>query len=1414
MENKALFVLGLACVISAGAQQRETAEKEPVFAKQGDWVQTLVANREALFQWEARQDARVPTDKGFVLEPWFVLGPLGPKSPLVGQLCGEAGPLDLSRRYREGDKELGWERCPEIKDGQVCDLTGLRGAAKESIFLLCRPLAVGPDCRPNTLAVELSLSGGTSHWLPGRNDRNEQGLLPSLPGGKSFTRPAGAHQFFAAVEPGADGRSLVYFAVKPNAERVGAGALYQRAMRRRTLLSNALREFSGPADRLPAQWDREGDIWLSLPDYSRRLTDWVPGESEAYLRSAYRTAQVSRVALLQRRCAETNGVRAAALAPFKERLKTWLGQNQPRPDVAGHLGGAGSPSTLAGARGAFYRLCAVGEAADLSARLVSMRLAVEDQRALFKERYPQAEATLRRITEAETRLEGVWDGLLAGRSDALDALTAARVDLDALQPSILLNTPLLAFDKLLLAKGDIGFGSNWDGPNRIGSELCVLSPVRPDGKLTTVHKGVISDYDLNWDGRRVLFSDRQALWELDLASTSDVPRRVSAEKPDVMHYDGCYLPNGQIVSACNACYQAVPCTGQANVGNLHLLDADGKNERRITYDQDHDWNPVVLQDGRVLYTRWEYADIPHYFSRMLFRMNPDGSGQMEYYGSGSYWPNAMYWPRPIPGDPNAVVCIVSGHHGVSRVGELIILDPSKGRKEADGVVQRIPGYGQKVEPVIADRLVEEVWPRFAAPYPLAEQGSNLGAGKYFLVCVKRDEFAGWDLCLADVFDNITPLLTAERSPDSSPWSSSGYMTPVPLRTRPVPPAIPSALNPAQPDGVIYLADIYRGEGLRGYPRGSIKALRLGTHHYRYFGNGATYSCSFEGGWDVKRILGTVPVQEDGSVFFRVPANTPIFVQPLDAEGKAQQQMRSWYTAMPGETASCIGCHEPQNSVPPPSQVSLAARGKPSAITPWNGPARGLSFEHDIQPVLNRRCAGCHSDKPYTAGGASVTLEDFRDKRVRPPEPQAIPSKCSWWGWLGSSNKHLKEPPACYSPSYMRLQKYVRRAGYEADLHMASPAEFDADTSALVQLLKKGHHGVALTREEWEALYTWIDFNVPYCGTWRESNLPPNEEHVKQRAEFKKRYAGLDDRDEELRPVPPVEAFQAPQPMPSARAVEVKAEGWPLTPGQAAAAQKAAGKSSLEFDLGDGVKMTFAPIPAGQFVMGRENGFPDEAPQSAVTVAKPFYLGQLEVTCAQYARFDPRHENGFIEGRNKDRTTRGTDIGSPAHPVVRISWNEAVAFCAWLSKKSGRACTLPTEAQWEWACRAGSASDFAFGAVLASSQANIADEGLRDWNYGRAQDGYTDGAQYSVPGGRYKPNVWGLFDMHGNVAEWTLSAYRPYPYSEDSGTAKDLLKVVRGGSWNDTMRHASSASRWRYPAHQPVYNVGFRVVVEE
>ena len=134
------------------------------------------------------------------------------------------------------------------------------------------------------------------------------------------------------------------------------------------------------------------------------------------------------------------------------------------------------------------------------------------------------------------------------------------------------------------------------------------------------------------------------------------------------------------------------------------------------------------------------------------RMNPDGTNQREYYGSNSYWPNATYWPRPIPGHPTMVSCVISGHHGVSRVGEMVLFDPARGRHEAEGAVQKIPGYGKKVVPVTMDQLVSRVWPRFAAPYPLAEPDTNLGAGKYFLACVKENEWSTWDLCLVDIFD--------------------------------------------------------------------------------------------------------------------------------------------------------------------------------------------------------------------------------------------------------------------------------------------------------------------------------------------------------------------------------------------------------------------------------------------------------------------------------------------------------------------------------------------------------------------------------------------------------------------------------------------------------------------------------------
>ncbi len=120
------------------------------------------------------------------------------------------------------------------------------------------------------------------------------------------------------------------------------------------------------------------------------------------------------------------------------------------------------------------------------------------------------------------------------------------------------------------------------------------------------------------------------------------------------------------------------------------MDADGKNVRQLTFDQDHDWCPTVLNNGRVLYTRWEYSDAPHYFTRLLFSMNPDGTNQAAYYHSNSYWPNSTFYARPIPGHPTKVVAVISGHHGVQRMGELIVFDPALGRFEAKGAVAADP----------------------------------------------------------------------------------------------------------------------------------------------------------------------------------------------------------------------------------------------------------------------------------------------------------------------------------------------------------------------------------------------------------------------------------------------------------------------------------------------------------------------------------------------------------------------------------------------------------------------------------------------------------------------------------------------------------------------------------------------------
>ena len=862
------------------------------------------------------------------------------------------------------------------------------------------------------------------------------------------------------------------------------------------------------------------------------------------------------------------------------------------------------------------------------------------------------------------------------------------------------------------------------------------------------------------------------------------------EEDDVDNYDACYLPDGRIVFGSSSCFQSVPCERRLDeVSVLHVMQSDGSGVRRVCFDQDHDFYPTMMDDGRILYTRWEYADIAHAFSARLFTMNPDGTEQRAYYGSSGYWPNRIFYAKPVPGHATKFLGVISGHHGTARAGQLVLFDVAKGRRQAEGVVQRIPGWGQKVEPVMVDGLVDGSWPKFLHPYPLSD--------KYFLASCQPAPDSRWGIYLVDVFDNMV-LLHEE--------DGSVLFEPIPLRKTPRPRVIPDRVNLASREATVYLLDVYAGGGLQGVPRGTVKKLRLFTYHFNYYGtSGIEDYIGMDGPWDVRRVLGTVPVAEDGSAYFIVPANTPIAVQPLDAEGKALQLMRSWFTAMPGETVSCVGCHEDTNRTPHVRNSASALAGEPSRIAPWHGPVRGFSWDREVQPVLDRYCVACHDGRELPGGKTPPDL--------RRAEPRKMPAS-----------------DAPFPPSFYALRRFVRSPGLEGDPRMLPVADYHADSSPLVKMLRKGHQNVQLDDEAWDRVVTWIDMNAPAYGTWQEIPTVCNNPTVRQchdrRMELLRRYGGIEG-DPEVVPVAKGQPVTPVMPPPEKPTEAIQLARWPFSADEAARRQAGVGvPTRLDVELAAGIKLQLVLIPAGEFLMGDRAGYPDEKPVCKVKIEQPFWMGKFEVTNEEYACFDPRHNSGD-QGKLWLRWSRGDFqlLNEPRQPVCRVSCDEAGAFCEWLSQRTGRRFTLPTEAQWEWACRAGTDTPLSYGPLGTDSSAfaNLADTSLLRLCQGMekvrpflAIDPVDDKHTVSAPVGSYRANAWGLSDMHGNVAEWTRSAYLPYPFRADDPhhTARDVRKVVRGGSWYDRADLARSGCRTSYWPWQRVFDVGFRVICEE
>jgi len=1354
--------LSLACTASFAADP-------PYYVKKGTWQETMLASREGLVTYEAEQAGKATPDEkpvaapsAIALDTWYMVGPFYPpgggkdfalafppeKEPglnapdqAIAELEGASATAALAKSYGK----LRWRAMPQFRDGIPHDMS----AGTNGSTYLYRTITVA---KPTVMTGYFGSDDGMRAWLNGKlliSNDVPRGHAPNQDTAKLELK-AGANHLMLKIHNNSGGHGF-YFHTKPTP--VGSNSKQDpKQIARDGVWNLVARDFGDGSAPREMNWERQDGIWTA---------DWTAGDLKE-LGGRY--------------------VKATRLPSLAKQ-------------AAAELAGVKAPADLARVREPYYHALRVEEASQLvkNFNFKALRLGIEDLTDSFPERYTKGKQYLAQLDALEKTAIEIAEAISKGDRAATKKLADLGDALNSLRyEALLASNPLIDFDKLLLVKRserNLGLPANWVTNASISSkgydnEIAVLSPVGPNGKLTTLYKpengAFVGDVDLHWDADRMLLSSlgangRWQVFEIKADGTGLHQVNPGVE-PDVDNFDACYVPGGKIILSSTRCFHGVPCVGGGSpVANLVLLDPKTGGERQLCFDQDQNWCPTVLNNGRVLYTRWEYSDTPHYFSRLLFHMNPDGTEQMEYAFSNSYWPNSTFYARPVPGHATKIAAIISGHHGVARMGQLLVYDPAKGRHEDEGAVQLIPSYSTPKVAHIADGLADPSWPKFLHPWPLSE--------KHILVSCKMTPQAPWALYLVDVFDNMLPIMELP-----------GYalFEPVPLRKTQAPPIIPDKTDTSKDYATVYLNDIYFGRGLAGVPRGTVKKLRVYEVHYGYNGMGGHINIGIDGPWDVHRIHGTVPVFDDGSAIFKAPANIPISVQPLDAEGKAIQVFRSWYSAMPGEVAMCVGCHERQNTTPP-LRRTVASTHAPTPIEPWHGAARGFSFPREVQPVLDKHCAGCHNGEKRADG---KTLPNFAD---------------------------VAKGDRGFSKSYLALHPYVRRPGPESDYHLQVPYEWAADTSELVQMLKKGHKGVQLDAEAWDRLYTWIDLNVPCHGTWGEhrGNI---DKIVQRRLEMRTKYANRPE-NPEVYPTPAPErvAFVKPAPEPERKPLAEKVPGWPFDAAEAKKRQAAAGaEPELKVDLGDGATLDLALIPAGEFVMGSADGYPDEHPQARVKIDKPFYMARFEVTNAQYALFDPSHDSAYISVFNKDHSNRGQAVNREKQPVVRISWEKAMAFCYWLSAKTGRKFTLPTEAQWEYACRAGTDTPIYWGAVDTDfgKLANLADQRVNELcirdspKWIPAIMTVNDGSIVTDNVGKYTANPWGLYDMAGNAAEWTLTTYKPYPYNgadgRDSGEPEGR-KVARGGSYYDRPQRARSAVRYDYAPWQRAHNVGFRII---
>ena len=592
-------------------------------------------------------------------------------------------------------------------------------------------------------------------------------------------------------------------------------------------------------------------------------------------------------------------------------------------------------------------------------------------------------------------------------------------------------------------------------------------------QLGSLPSGNYQHPDVSWNADRVLFSFCQSdsaaedwrtakqyyhLYEMS-ADGSDVRQLTEGPYDD---FAPRYLPNGKILFVSTRRGGFHRCgRGPCPVYTMAVANADGSDPRVISFHETHEWDPAVLNDGRVIYTRWDYVDRHAVHYQQLWTVRPDGSDVRIFYGNNTLNPVGVWEARPVPGS-NLVMATAGSHHSMT-AGSIILLDVTRGIDGLDPITRltpdaRFPESEARVERWHATAgvttpppvPVEELrWPGhcYRTPFPLSKD--------YFLVSYSYDPLIGepfangvnmFGIYLVDRFGN-KELVYRDVS--------IGSLWPAPLGARRRLPDLPSSLvHTDTNEGTFFLQNVQQSwPKLSQKGHVAIKSLRLIQVLPKTTPNANSPKVGLANASPGKQVLGTVPVEADGSAYFSAPAGIPMAFQALDERGMAVQTMRSLTYLQPGENATCIGCHENRTTVPGHNFFATAKQRPPSTIKPGPDGSKPLSYPILVQPVLDRLCVECH-DGPKSDGGLDLT---GKPAGAFTASYNALAPLVSYSEWKGT-------PQANSEP-------------------MTAPDTFGARASKLMALLLEGHEDVELTGDDLERLATWMDANALFYGTF-------------------------------------------------------------------------------------------------------------------------------------------------------------------------------------------------------------------------------------------------------------------------------------------------------------------------------------------